>query len=108
VVARVGGDEFACIAFDADEEAAVLGAARILKAVRGADHRRWEPGVSIGVACAELEESLAHVLRRADAAMYQSKRAGGMRFVLAGATPNLEPTLGGISVSVNQRRADAP
>ena len=90
VVARIGGDEFACVAFDADEEAAVLGATRMLKAVRNADHRGWEPRVSIGVACAELGESLAHILRRADAAMYQSKRAGGMRFVLAGAQPGPE------------------
>ena len=91
VVARVGGDEFACISFDADEEAAVLGATRILKAVRSADHRGREPRVSIGVTCAEPGESLAHSLRRADAAMYQSKRAGGMRFAFAGATPGPEP-----------------
>jgi diguanylate cyclase (GGDEF)-like protein len=91
VVARVGGDEFACIAFDTDEEAAVLGATRMLKAVRSADHRGWEPRVSIGVACAEPGESLARILRRADAAMYQSKRAGGMRLALAGAEPGPEP-----------------
>ena len=86
-----GGDEFACVAFDADEEAAVLSATRMLEAVRSADHRGSEARVSIGVACAELGESLAHILRRADAAMYQSKRAGGMRFVLAAATPGPEP-----------------
>jgi diguanylate cyclase (GGDEF)-like protein len=50
VVTRVGGDEFACVAFDADEEAAVLGATRMLNAVRSADHRGWAPSVSIGVA----------------------------------------------------------
>jgi diguanylate cyclase (GGDEF)-like protein len=86
VLARVGGDEFACVAFDADEGAATLGATRMLKAVRGADHPACEPGVSIGVACAELGEPLTNVLRRADAAMYQCKRAGGMRFALAGAS----------------------
>ena len=90
-VARVGGDEFVCVAFDADEQAAVLGATRILNAVDSADHGGWEPSVSIGVACAELGEPLADILRRADAAMYQSKRAGGMRFTLAGAAPNSEP-----------------
>jgi diguanylate cyclase (GGDEF)-like protein len=91
VVARVGGDEFACVAFDADEEAAVLGATRRLKALRSADHHGREPRVSIGIACAELGESLAHMLLRADAAMYQSKRAGGMRFALAVANPGPEP-----------------
>jgi diguanylate cyclase (GGDEF)-like protein len=97
VVARVGGDEFACVAFDADEEAAVLGASRLLKAVRNTDRRGWEPRVSIGVACAELGESLADILHRADAAMYQSKRAGGMRFALADRPPidrDVTPTFG--------------
>lgn len=91
VVARVGGDEFACVAFDADEDAAVLVATRMLNAVRSADHRGWEPRVSIGVACAEPGESLAHSLRRADAAMYLSKRAGGMRLALSDAKPDPEP-----------------
>ena len=91
VVARVGGDEFVCVAFDADEEAAVLGATRMLKAVRSADHRGWEPRISIGVARAEPGEFLDHVLRRADTAMYQSKGAGGMCFTLAGAEPGPQP-----------------
>jgi len=88
VVARVGGDEFVCVAFDADEDAAVLGATRMLKAVHGAVHRGWEPRISIGVAPAEPGESLDHVLHRADAAMYAAKRTGGMRFALAGAEPS--------------------
>jgi diguanylate cyclase (GGDEF)-like protein len=87
VVARVGGDEFAWVEFGADAETAALSATQMLKAVRGADHPCGEPRVSIGVACGELGEPLAHVLRRADAAMYRSKRAGGMRFALAAAEP---------------------
>jgi diguanylate cyclase (GGDEF)-like protein len=95
VVARVGGDEFACIVFDADEEAAVGTATRMLEAVRWAGHRSWEPLISIGVSCAEPGESLDDVLRRADAAMYQSKRAGGMRITIAGAEPGSNPETAG-------------
>ena len=91
VAARLGGDEFACVVFDADEEAAVLSATRMLPAVASADHRGRELRVSIGVACGEPEEPLTPLLRRADAAMYQSKRAGGMRYALARAKPMPEP-----------------
>ncbi len=97
VVARIGGDEFASVAFDADEGAAVLLATRMLEAVRSADHRDSEPSISIrisiGVALAEPGEPLDHFLRRADAAMYESKRAGGMRLALAGAEPGPHPEL---------------
>lgn len=91
VVARVGGDEFACVMFDANEEATVRVATSMLQAVRRSGHRDWEPLISIGVACAEPEASLDHVLRRADAAMYQSKRAGGMRITVAGVEPGSHP-----------------
>jgi diguanylate cyclase (GGDEF)-like protein len=91
VVARIGGDEFACVTFGANEEAAVLSATRVLKAVRGADHRDRGSRISIGVACGQPGEPLADILRRADGAMYQSKRAGGMRVALADAKPGPEP-----------------
>lgn len=88
VVARVGGDEFAAVVFDADEESGASVAARILEAVDaqdaiGAGQRRRHPRVSIGVATVEPGASLGRGLDRADAAMYAAKRAGGMRYMVA-------------------------
>jgi len=85
VVARVGGDEFACVVFDSDEHGGVYVAERILDAMREAPHRGQPPRISIGVAGVGAEASLDDSIRRADAAMYEAKRAGGMRYKLAGA-----------------------
>ena len=83
VVARVGGDEFACVLFDSDEMAAAHVAARMLEAVLDTRSPSHAPRVSIGVACAEPGTSLGECTRRADVAMYEAKRAGGMRYELA-------------------------
>ena len=84
VVARLGGDEFACVVFDSDEQGGAHIAARVLEAVINAPDCPRAPRVSIGVACAEPGGSLDSSVRAADAAMYEAKRAGGMRFQLAG------------------------
>lgn len=91
VVARLGGDEFACAVFDADEQAGTRIATRMLAAVLDACHQGQAPRVSIGVACAEPGGSLDDGIRRADAAMYEAKRAGGMRYQLA--SPQSVPDL---------------
>ncbi|MGH2860358.1 MAG: hypothetical protein ACRDLT_02510, partial [Solirubrobacteraceae bacterium] len=44
------------------------------------------PRASIGVAYAAPGLALRDTIRRADAAMYAAKRAGGMRYRLAGPT----------------------
>jgi GGDEF domain-containing protein len=80
-----------CVVFDADEQAGAHIAARMLAAVLDACHRDRAPRVSIGVACAEPGGSLDDGIHRADAAMYEAKRAGGMRYQLA--SPQSVPDL---------------
>lgn len=87
LVARVGGDEFVCILSDADEDAGAHVAGRLLEAALDARHRGDAPRLSIGVACAAPGTSLDDTIRRADAAMYEAKRAGGMRYTLASSDP---------------------
>ena len=95
VVARTGGDEFACVVLDADEAAAARVAARMLEAVIAVGDREWAPRLSIGVAAVDPGVPLDDGIRRADGAMYEAKRAGGMRYALAGvdqASPSLATT----------------
>ncbi len=84
VVARVGGDEFACVVFDSDENGGAQVAARMLDALLRISHLGQTPHISIGVACVDPGEPLDGGLRDADDAMYAAKRAGGMRYALAG------------------------
>ncbi|MHB8631091.1 MAG: diguanylate cyclase [Candidatus Limnocylindria bacterium] len=89
VVARFGGDEFLVLQPDATPEAAALVAERIRVAVAAtrvaaADGAQLSGTVSIGVAgypgSASDEDSL---FRRADAALYDAKRQGKDRIVIA-------------------------
>jgi diguanylate cyclase (GGDEF)-like protein len=89
VVARIGGDEFACVLFDSEEDGGVHAATRILEATLDTLHRGETPRLSIGVACAEPGLPFEEAAARADGAMYDAKRAGGMRYRLAG-VPALE------------------
>ncbi len=83
VVARVGGDEFVAITFDADEASARAVAERILDATAAEGPDRTGPRVSIGIARGRASDGLEVVLGRADAALYEAKRSGGKRYVLA-------------------------
>ncbi|HUB15732.1 MAG TPA: GGDEF domain-containing protein [Acetobacteraceae bacterium] len=83
LVARLGGDEFAMWLNGADHMTAAERAEqlrtevpRAMAEMSGDDALRL--GVSIGIAMRspKSEEQIAHVLRRADAAMYQVKREG--------------------------------
>ncbi len=87
VVARVGGDEFACVVFDPDEYGGAYVAGRILDAVRAAPQRPHPPRVSIGVASVAPVGSFGAGMHRADAAMYEAKRAGGMCYALGDRHP---------------------
>jgi diguanylate cyclase (GGDEF)-like protein len=83
IVARVGGDEFICILFDADEQVGGHVATRVLAAIAGVRSLGVIPAASIGVAAAPPSMSLDIALQRADAAMYAAKRSGGRRYQLA-------------------------
>ena len=74
-VARVGGDEFLVLLPETD----AAGAARFVKRLRMAALKTMCDGVclsiSLGAATSEPAEALSNTVRRADAAMYASKRA---------------------------------
>ncbi len=89
-VARYGGEEFAVILPTTSIEAA----ARVGENIRTALSRRpfvasdveetvHAVTVSIGVACYDPGESLAQLVQRADAALYQAKKTGRDRVVAA-------------------------
>lgn len=91
-VGRYGGEEFAVLWPDADEAAALTSAERLRAAIadlqvptgRGA----VRVTVSVGVAVAAgAVLDLEALLRRADAALYRAKRAGGDRVALEPAEP---------------------
>ncbi len=87
VVARMGGDEFVVV-LDAVRDAsdAVVVAEKILIAVRAPvslGDRHISPRLSIGVTLAGRGDDPATVLARADRALYDAKRSGRDRVVLA-------------------------
>jgi diguanylate cyclase (GGDEF)-like protein/PAS domain S-box-containing protein len=87
-IARVGGDEFVVLAPEADQEAAVMIAERLVEAlstpleVKG---HLFSLGVSIGIALSPSDgDTVETLLRHADIAMYRAKAAGvGYRFYSA-------------------------
>lgn len=83
-VARIGGDEFAILLEDLEDEAqAATIAERIVSLVRTPFNLRGEEfsvGASVGVAISSEEtRSPDHLVRQADLAMYEAKRRGGFR-----------------------------
>jgi two-component system cell cycle response regulator len=90
LVARMGGEEFVVVMPDAAPEVAAAVAERLCQRIArkpfGVSHpvNRLEVTVSIGCATASGEEDRPEaLLRRADEALYQAKRAGRNRVVVA-------------------------
>ncbi len=79
---RLGGEEFALLLPETDHEQALQAASRLHEAIRaqrlplpGGETLRWT--ASIGVALREQDdEDVAALLKRADRAMYDAKKAG--------------------------------
>lgn len=87
LVARWGGEEFACILVDTDREGAMLIGERLRKAVADLNilHEKSDIDpivtVSIGVAtmCPSDDNSLDELLKKADLALYNAKNSGRNR-----------------------------
>jgi diguanylate cyclase (GGDEF)-like protein len=83
VLARLGGDEFAAVLADRGSDRSAALAAELERVVREPvdfDGRHLQLGCSIGIARADCTRDAAEadeLMRRADAAMYAAKKAGG-------------------------------
>lgn len=95
VLVRHGGEEFAWVGRWPDAAAAVQAAERLRGAVAAAPMPHERPlTVSLGVAAADVAvlhphpvEALHRLLDRADTALYEAKRSGRDRVVVAGSAP---------------------
>lgn len=81
IVARYGGEEFLLLLPEVDEDGAVRVGER-LRNIIGATPLAAEAGVtritvSIGVSLLEKQDKADEIIRRADLAMYESKKRGG-------------------------------
>jgi diguanylate cyclase len=91
LLARIGGEEFAVVLEDADEDQAAAVAERLRKLVESTpmytDGLVVDMRVSIGVTAMDScqESSLEPLLARADKALYEAKRSGRNRIVRASA-----------------------
>lgn len=83
VVARLGGEEFAVVAPNMDEDMLVKLAERIRKAIAGmavlSGNVRLKITTSVGLAVWDKRESAEEFYRRADRLLYQAKRMGRNR-----------------------------
>jgi two-component system cell cycle response regulator len=83
VVARLGGEEFAVVAPNMDEEMLVKLAERIRKAIASmavfSGNVRLKITTSVGLAVSDGRESAEEFYRRADRLLYQAKRMGRNR-----------------------------
>ncbi|WP_375748149.1 diguanylate cyclase [Vibrio sp. HN007] len=85
--ARIGGEEFAVISLQTDENQAFKLGERIRKSIEDApfyfQNETFIVTASVGVATFDSSDDIAtHILRRADNAMYQSKQAGKNKVTL--------------------------
>jgi len=95
VLARVGGDEFAALLLDTDEEGALQVAERMRVVMHGVALGHGQARISAGAAAGSDGEDALAVWRAADEALFRAKRHGrdrveGARSNLAGSGDGLE------------------
>ena len=85
IAGRLGGDEFSLVLPDTDANDAFSLAGRIVALLgeRQADSRQTRVSLSFGIVQMNANESLDEALRRADQALYEAKRQGRSRAVVA-------------------------
>ncbi len=84
VAARIGGDEFAIILPEAGVDEADATARRLIAALHAIEPNGCpRTSISAGVAAVEGLLSPAEVIKQADVALYQAKRAGGNRHAIS-------------------------
>jgi len=87
LVARISGDEFVVLLADVDADGALRVARRLVddvaRPVMLDRQREVRPSISVGAAVAEPGESPDSLFRVADAALFQAKRRGRGRVVVA-------------------------
>lgn len=79
LVARYGGEEFAVLLPEVDEKGALAVAERLRAAIQGAPWTKRNVTASFGVATWGEEDDADRLVARADAALYQAKKAGRNR-----------------------------
>jgi diguanylate cyclase (GGDEF)-like protein len=91
LLARMGGEEFAILMPETNREGGEVIAERLRARIAEAKFRHEAADiavtVSIGVAEADQAADIAEVLKEADAALYEAKRSGRNRVVVARETP---------------------
>lgn len=94
---RLGGDEFAVLFPETGADAASLIGDKLLGALAGlSDSKDWGIGASIGIVTyTEPPDTSDDVLGRADNLMYEAKRAGKGRVMVATVSPKEPPTVEG-------------
>jgi len=109
LIGRLGGEEFAIVLVDSDAEAAAKVADRIRQAIKQVkfpgESGPFNVTVSIGVSEPFFAEpSINEVLERADAALYEAKRTGRDRVIVAPENLYAQPSTSG--PVVNRRAAN--
>jgi diguanylate cyclase (GGDEF)-like protein len=86
-VARLGGEEFAVLVFEAQREGALQFAQLLRSAIAAVriapPHHARSFTASIGIALIEPDEAISNAMRRADMALYQAKNDGRNRVHLS-------------------------
>lgn len=81
VLARLGGDEFAAVLYGTTKEGGIDMADRMLRAICEVSIDGYSPSISIGIAWSNAD--VRDALAAADAAMYEAKQSGGLRWTTA-------------------------